>query len=225
MIIQNCTDFISKCNKVYFDYQNPCVRYNKIYLAFFKNITCYVFKYSSKKSRPLSLLLVSNCYHFHCRKRSPSAPQWRAVQTHQRAWEKARHLPEPCLYEIPSSVALKTAANDCAFSSGVGNELLDRPAVEPCELSKLRAAYHIIPAVRNKFCNVHIHIPPGIENEQAGDVSDTDHTEYYCQFSERHAGSCKVVLTVFIVSDKYSHISFAGIGAIPTPGAGSSSVM
>lgn len=98
MIIQNCTDFISKCNKVYFDYQNPCVRYNKIYLAFFKNITCYVFKYSSKKSRPLSLLLVSNCYHFHCRKRSPSAPQWRAVQTHQRAWEKARHLPEPCLY-------------------------------------------------------------------------------------------------------------------------------
>lgn len=58
MIIQNCTDYISKCNKVYFDYQNPCVRYNKIYLAFFKNITCYVFKYSSKKSRPLSLLLV-----------------------------------------------------------------------------------------------------------------------------------------------------------------------
>ena len=49
MIIQNCTDFISKCNKVYFDCQNPCSRYNKIYLPFFKNITCYVFKYSSKK--------------------------------------------------------------------------------------------------------------------------------------------------------------------------------
>ena len=43
MIIQNCTDFISKCNKVYFDCQNPCVRYNKIYLSFFQKYNMYFF--------------------------------------------------------------------------------------------------------------------------------------------------------------------------------------